>query len=246
MISQFTPAQAQINNGRVLLAQVVDGLPPAPPMQEIPSSQQPIILEPQVQPVQPASLNQYNQDVTPYPSVRSNQFNPNRREIYLVFVDNLNYEQLQRIRAIEPRAYVRQYNGRSVIQSGSFSREANAQQRVRELQLSGINGVQVVRSSTGQPIASFSNNPDNIQKDRRRESASAYYVIIPAKSEELNLIANRIRQSTGRYDRGIVERQNPRGAHVAIGPFNKRTDAEQWNNYVRNLGFGNARVYYGR
>jgi len=271
LIAQSTPAQGQINNNRIMLAQVVNGLPPAPPMQEIPTSQQPIILQQPTQPMQSVRTNQVNEYVNPYQSVRTNQvneyvnpyqsvrtnqFNQNLSERYLVYVDNMNYDQLQRVRSIEPRAYIRQMNGRSVIQSGSFSRESNAQQRVRELQLNGINGAQVVRSSNGQAIVAFnsySNNiqnnrsySNNIQNNRRPETTRAYYVIIPGKLAELNVIANRIRQSTGRYEGGIVERQNPRGAHVAVGPFNKRADAEQWNNYVRNLGYGSARVYYGR
>ena len=246
LIGQSTPAQAQINNSRVMLAQVVNNLPPPPPLQDIPTSQQPIILEQPTQLTQPVRSNSYNQYPTPYQSVQSNPYNQNLSERYLVYVDNTNYDQLQRVRSIEPRAYIRQINGRSVIQSGSFSRESNAQQRARELQLNGISGAQVVKSSNGQAIAYDTTYPNYTGNNRRQETARGYFVIIPAKSAELNLIANRIRQSTGQYDGGIVERENPRGSHVAVGPFNKRQDAEQWNKYVRNLGFGNARVYYGR
>ncbi|WP_026100382.1 hypothetical protein [Fortiea contorta] len=224
LMVQSTPVQAQMR--------VWEAVPPPPNLAPIPQSSQPIVI-PQVE------WNAVNQNVPRSQTVRSNSYSQNS-ELYLVYVDN-NYNQLQRVRQIEPGAYIRQHNGRSVIQSGSFNRLSNAQQRVRELESNGIRGAQIVRESSGQTVGNFNSggNP------RPRENPRSYYAIIPAGAQQLNAIANQIRQNTGRYEI-VLERQQPRGPHVAVGPFNQRADAEQWNSYLRKMGFGNARVYYGR
>lgn len=240
LISHSTPVQAQIHNSGVMLAQakVWEVVPPPPNLSPIPQSPQTIII-PQVQQTQPLQWTAPNQNTRRYQSVRANSYNQ-KSELYLVYVDN-NYQQLRRVRQIEPSAYVRQYNGRSVIQSGSFSKQSNAELRVRELQSNGISGVQVVRAGNGQAVGYFPGGGNS----RQRENPRYYYVTIPASSQQLSAIANQIRQNTGRYDI-VLERQQPRGPHVAVGPFTQRADAEQWNSYLRKLGLGNARVYYGR
>ncbi|AFY33565.1 SPOR domain-containing protein [Calothrix sp. PCC 7507] len=246
LLSQSTPVQAQIPNNGVILAQarVWGAVPPPPNLSPIPQSPQPIVI-PQVQQTQPLQWSSSPQNIPGYQSVQSNSYNQNS-ELYLVYVDN-NYQQLQRVKQIEPTAYVRQYNGRSIIQSGSFSKQSNAERRVRELEFNGIRGAQVVRAGSGQQVmypnstAYYDPRPNN----QPRENPRAYYVTIPAKSEQLSAIANQIRQNTNRYDI-VLERQQPRGPHVAVGPFTQRSDAEQWNSYLRKQGFGNARVYYGR
>jgi hypothetical protein len=74
---------------------------------------------------------------------------------------------------------------------------------------------------------------------------SAYYAVIPADARELPAIANDIR--TRRQNYNIVQiRQQPLGPHIAVGPFSTRRDAEQWNQYLRDIGYGNSRVHYGR
>jgi hypothetical protein len=246
-----TPAQAQIHNSSVLLAGqgVIETLPPPQNLQPIPYSQQPL---PQLQPAQPVQVNQYEQDFQPGQPVEINQYNQNQPaqpaqvkqynqnfQRYLVYVDSNNYQTLQQIRLIEPGAYIRQYKGRSVIQSGIFNQQSNAQQRLRQLESRGINGARVVNFVDGQEITTSSNRGNSKVK------GSNYYVAIPASSKDLPSIADKIRQNIGRYDI-VLERKQPRGPHVAVGPFTQRTDAEEWNNYLRKLGFGNARVYYGK
>ncbi len=259
LIPDSTPAQAQTANGGILLAQrtVVDSLPPPPNFQLTPYKQQ-RLKSPQRQPIRQVPWNSYNQNFQPYQRVRGNQYNQTNQnfqpyksaqansyswnyERYLVYVEGNSYQQLERIRQIEGSAYIRNYNGRSVIQSGAFSKAANAQQRVRELELNGISGARIVKSTNGQEIGYSANTGGN----SRQKKSDFYYVTVPAKSEALSSIASRIRQNSGRYDI-VVERAKPLGPHVAVGPFTRRSDAEQWNDYIRKLGYGNARVYYGR
>ncbi|MBH8561142.1 hypothetical protein I8748_02925 [Nostoc sp. CENA67] len=246
VLSPSIPAQAQMYNSNLLLAQqgVVDSLPPPPDIQTIPYGEQPL---PQLQPsqsVQEFGPSQSVQEFVPSQSVQFNQYGQYGQNFqrYLVYVDNYNYQTLQQVRRIEPGAYIRSYQGRSVIQSGVFSRLSGAQERVRQLQSYGIYGAQIVSSGNAQQIPTYPNRGD---RDVYRRQSSSYYVAIPAKSEELPAIAQRIRQSTGLYG-FILQRQSPRGPHVAVGPFPRRTEAEEWNNRLHNLGFGDARVYYGK
>lgn len=216
LVAPISPAHGQIKNDEgVLLTQaVLETLPP-------PNTQS-----------QGIEFNQDQQNYQPYQPGQNFQR-------YFVYVENSSYQTLQRVKRIEPTAYLRQYNGRSVIQAGVFSRQVNAEQRVRELEYSGIYGARIGGSGDGGGI---SNSPggEYVGSDRSR-----YYVTIPARAEEVPAIANRIRSAIGRYG-FVAERSRPLGPHVAVGPFAQRTQAEQWNNYLRNMGFGNARVYYGR
>jgi hypothetical protein len=253
LLPDSTPVQAQTPKSSFLLAErtVVNNLPPPPGFQTIPYNQPRLT-------TQPTPWNSYNQNFQPSPRVRVNQYNQNYRpyqtvqatsyswsaERYIVYVDGNDSQQLQRIRQLERSAYIRHFNGRAVIQSGAFSRQVNAQQRVRELELSGINGARIIKSN-GQEIRASGYNTGGNRENSRQEKTSYYYVTIPARAQDLSFIASRIRQNSGRYDI-VVERQQPLGPHVAVGPFAQRSDAERWNDYLRELGFGNARVYYGK
>jgi hypothetical protein len=224
LVAGSSPAQGQIRNDkRVLLTQAVfETLPPPPNIQ-----------------TQGIEFNQYQQDYQPYQPVQPQYGQSFQR--FFVYVENNSYNTLQRVKLIEPTAYIRSYNGRSVVQAGVFSRQANAEQRVRELEYAGIYGARI-GGDGGVTPGGTPNYPggDNFGSERAR-----YYVTIPAKAEEIPGIASRIRQAVGRS--GVVrERSQPLGPHVAVGPFVQRTQAEQWNKYLRNMGFGNARVYYGK
>ncbi|MBD2362276.1 hypothetical protein H6G36_13975 [Anabaena minutissima FACHB-250] len=216
LIVNSSHVQGRINNSDgVMLAQsVFETLPPPPNYPQ----NQPLEFN-QYQPIQ----SQYNQSF----------------QRYSVYVEDTSNWTLQQVRRVEPTAYIRQYNGRSVIQSGVFNQQSNAQQRIRELDSLGIYGAKIAGFDNAQELPYSPGNDNNVSIKSR------YYVSIPAKSEELLTIANQIRQFPGLYG-FVTERKQPLGPHVAVGPFIQRTEAERWNNFIRDRGFGNARVYYSK
>ncbi len=185
----------------------------------------------------------------------NSQYNQNF-ERYFVYVDSSDYQTLQRIRQIEQNAYIRNYNGRKVIQSGVFNGQSNAQKRVGELKSNGINGAKIVNyenieltpNYSDQPIMPFDNsgyNRQNYTNNYQQEKINSYYVVIPSNGKNLRSLGTDIRQKVS-LNINVFRRNQPRGAHIAVGPFSDRNEAEQWNNYLQNSGYGNARVYYGK
>lgn len=252
--SQNQPAQANINSNHVLLAQqtVVDTLPPPPDTFFMPDNQQTL---PELQPGQveqyeqnpllyPLTENQYPQNPLIFQQSQPNQYSQNF-ERYFVYVNSSNSQTLQRIRRIEPSAYIRQYRGRYIIQSGVFSRRSNAEQRVRELESYGIGGAGIVSFSGGEEMQSFNTASRPSGSSSSSNRTNRYYVIIPGSAQDLPAISDTIIRRSG-YTSLVQERQRPLGPHVAVGPFAERGDADRWNQYVHELGFGNARVYYSR
>ncbi|WP_265271896.1 hypothetical protein [Nostoc sp. KVJ3] len=272
LISDSTPAQAQIHNNLLLAQQGGEALPPPPiPFGQQPSPQlQPVQenqLEQNFQPPQPLQNNPVEQNFQPPQSLQNNpveqnfqpsqptqfsQYNNQNFERYLVYVDGSDFQTLQAIRRIEPSAYIRQYQGRNVIQSGVFNRVSNAQQRVSELQSRGIYNARIISFANGQEIQpgnSFLDDRNNINPPKQ---GSRYYVAIPTTQEKLSAIADQVRQNLARFSQdlgrsgAVLERTQPRGPHVAVGPFSNRFQAEEWNKYLRNIGYRDARVYYGK
>ena len=294
LISHFNPpAQAKTIFSNVLIAQaVVEPLPPPPQTRYVPNSQQSL---PHLQPDTPQSVIEFKQSrpyrEAPIPRYRRNDRRNYRQNYsqefghYLVYVNGNSAELLQQVRLIEPTAYIRQFQGRSVIQAGAFRKKYNAQQRVGQLRAYGIR-TQIVSFSNQEgglyPSSgeggsyssnaegglypsygeggSYSSNAEgglhpsygergsyssNAEDYGTNQSKSSYYVAIPGNPEDLPAIESRIRESVGR-NASVIVRNHPRGSHLAVGPFAQRLEAEQWNNYLRHLGFGNARVYYGR
>lgn len=275
LIPNSIPAQAQIYNNVLLAQQAGETLPPPSiPFGQQPSPQlQPAQLvqdnqsELNFQPSQPLQNNQFEQDFQPSRPVQNNQFEQNFQpsqpsqfsqynqnfERYSVYVDASDSRTLQAIRQIEPTAYIRQYQGRNVIQSGVFNRVSNAQQRVSELQSRGIYSARIISFPNGQEIEAgnrgFISDRNNINPPKQ---VSRYYVAIPTTQEQLSATGSQIRQNLARFSQdlgrsgGVIERTQPRGPHVAVGPFSNRFQAEEWNKYLRNIGYRNARVYYGK
>ena len=205
-----------------------------PVQAQIPKNSQ-LLAQGTQQQVQPGELNQYNRNF----------------ERYFVYVDSSDFQVLQQVQQVESNAYIRNYNGRNVIQSGVFHQLSNAEIRVRELELNGVLGAKIVNSAnieikpnnSGQQTAydNNQNNPNNYQQEERK----SYYIVIPSHPNNLRSFGTEIRQKIS-TDINVFMRTQPRGAHIAIGPFSDKSEAEIWNSYFQNSGYGNARVYYGK
>ncbi len=201
---------------------VVDRLPPPPPVpianEQLPP---PSIFVPREFDFQAPSNT---------PPALSNPSSANLN--YLVYVDDASSPTLEQVKQLEPQAFVRQYNGRRVVQAGAFAQNDNAQQRAQELKSVGVTA-RIVDLSTGTDTAFVGD-------------ARSYFVVIPARQESLPAIAEQIRQLQQNAAIDVSQRQQPRGSHVRVGPFSSRALAEQWNQFFLNSGLRNARVYYGR
>jgi hypothetical protein len=73
--------------------------------------------------------------------------------------------------------------------------------------------------------------------------SAPYYVIIPTAENNLPELSTQVIQLGTPADR-VQQRLNPRGPHVAVGPFEDRGLAFQWNRFYRDAGISNSRVYY--
>lgn len=187
------------------------------------------------QQVQPGELNQYNQNF----------------ERYFVYVDSSDFQVLQRVQQVESNAYIRNYNGRNVIQCGVFHQQSNAEIRVRELESNGVFGARIVNSANLEIKPNNSvqqtaydnnqNNPNNYQQEARKY----YYIVIPSHPNNLRSFGTEIRQKIS-TNINVFMRTQPRGSHIAIGPFSDKSEAKIWNSYFQNSGYGSARVYYGK
>lgn len=153
-------------------------------------------------------------------------------ESYLVYVDAASLPTLQQVRQLEPKAFVRQYNGHFVIQTGIFSKTANAQQQAKALQSRGIEA-RIVSLATGAET--------NFDKNSK-----SYFVVIPGRKEDLPAIEKRVKQLKLDSPVNISQKEQPRGLHVSVGPFAERSQAERLNRYIVGSGLKNARVYFGR
>jgi hypothetical protein len=150
---------------------------------------------------------------------------------YLVYVNGASLVTLQQVQQLEPKAFVRQYNGNSVIQAGVFSKGSNAQELAKKLQSQGID-VRLVSLATGE--------------ETDFGASKSYFVVIPASRQDLPLVAGKVRQMRIDMPVNISQKDQPRGSHVKVGPFPERSQAERLNRYIVDSGLRNARVYYGR
>jgi hypothetical protein len=255
-----TPVRAQ-TEGSILVAQEApmaqvssEQLPP-PPINQDPYTVPRVnngdgrSVEFQAQPTYP-NPQPYQQ---PAPTYQYNQ----AAENFAVFVDASNYNSqvLPMVKQVEPSAFIRNFGGRSVIQAGTFSRQQNAIARIQQLIATGLNlnNVRLFNITRGQEIAltptsSGGNNGGNNGVNVNQNRSNYYYVAIPARSEDLLAIEDRIKRNLGQSlgSINVLRRNGPRGTHIAVGPFPDRGLAEQWNAAIKNTGLDNARVYYGK
>lgn len=75
-------------------------------------------------------------------------------------------------------------------------------------------------------------------------SGARYEVVIPARTEDFNAIANRLMGMGVRPD-AIQGREKPRGPHIAVGPYMQAREAEAMSKLLQASGM-DARVFYLR
>lgn len=157
---------------------------------------------------------------------------PNSKpESYLVYINEVNLLRLQQVQQLQPTAYVRQYQGRSVIQAGVFSQNFNAQNLANQMEAQGIDA-RIASLTTGKDIDFVSNN-------------KFYFVVILAKPEKLAAIENQVKQLKMGMPISVSQKAQPR-SHIRVGPFPNRKQAENWKRYLKASGVRKVRVYYGQ
>jgi len=157
---------------------------------------------------------------------------PAKADSYLVYVNDSNSTRLEQVKQLEPAAFMRQFQGKSVIQAGVFSQQLNASNIARQLQSQGI-ATRIVNLSTGKEVALSANS-------------KFYFVVIPAGKDDLPVVERQVKQLSTKVPAIISQRQEPRGSHLRVGPFTQRDKAESYNRYLISAGLSNARVYFGR
>jgi hypothetical protein len=150
---------------------------------------------------------------------------------YRVYVDSDSPYVLQQIRAVEPSAFLQSFNGRRVIQTGTFNSEANARQQVALLSSQGVDA-RITTRMLGQVSYEEGKTP------------SGYYAIVPADPSELPELRNRAVES-GVSRNAIRLRNHPIGPHMAVGPYGSLKDAEIVTQFLRDRKF-DARTFYDR
>ncbi len=187
---------------------------------------------------------------------------------YQVLVNGDSPYLLQQIQRVDAASFVREYQGKRVIQAGVFSTGTEAQQRVAILNQQGI-GAQVVTATVGYqsqvtpppypgvPNPAMSNpvmsnpamgnpamgmNPNAMNADLPR--VPFYQVVVPTPSSNYGIITNKM-ITMGVRPEAIQTKRSPNGPHVAVGPFTQQAEAASVSSYLRSGGM-DARVFYTR
>ncbi|TVQ21223.1 MAG: hypothetical protein EA367_06365 [Leptolyngbya sp. DLM2.Bin15] len=253
--------------------QVVDGLPPPPPV-AAPTPSAPTVSVPttprQAAPAQPSA--------------------PDNR--YVVLINGDSPLLLDQVRRIDSAAALQTFQGQQMIQAGVFDNALVAQRQAESLAAQGI-GAEVVavpsaavspantappetvavspptqtvsvaplRSPVGEPeLLPATVTPREVEFGRPADPqtvaqaqttaavrGSSYYVVIPGRSSEVPSIADQVIRLGGGIGIASVvdERTSPLGPHVLVGPYVGRSAASRWSRYFRDFGM-DARVYYRR
>ncbi len=166
------------------------------------------------------------------------------QSIYQVVVNGSSPLLLQQVQLIEPSASLQDYQGRQIIQVGTYTSEMEARQRVSALAQQGI-GAQVISANFNPgypPQASVGmNSPAPIQDLSRMPH---YEVVVPTSPDRYGIVTNKM-ITMGVRPEAIQAKKAPLGPHVSVGPFLQQSEAESVNRYLRSGGM-DARVYYAR
>jgi hypothetical protein len=179
---------------------------------------------------------------------------PGNGASYQVLVNGDSPYLLQQIQRVDATAFVREYQGKRVVQAGVFSTAAEAQQRVAVLNQQGI-GAQVVTATVGYPnqmgSPAYPNADPNAALGMNPNATNAnlprvpfYQVVVPTPPSNYGVITNKM-MTMGVRPEAIQTRRSPNGPHVAVGPFTQQAEAASVSSYLRSGGM-DARVFYSR
>lgn len=172
------------------------------------------------------------------------------RDRYIVYVNGNSPLLLQEVRKTVASAFLVQYQGRQVIQVGTFGDSSNAQRQVSTLATQGIQADILTANtqlSAPNPMGTVPEPrpaPSSPTQPNALDSNARYLVIIPAKTEDFPALTAEAIQLGIRAD-AIQSRPAPYGPHLEIGPFAQRAEAEEVNRYLRKRGL-DARVFFNR
>ena len=265
--TELTNSSHKMIRGPQLLAQqVIDGLPPPPP---IPNLQVP--------------------DETDLPQGSGPQ--EEAGNIYMVYINGDSPLLLEQVQQVEPTARIQSLEGQQVILAGLFDRSSSANEQIERLEQRGIDAnvvsvssvvlspsapptrstsgtstqppraslddlppadpVSTVTRSTSRPRPSVSVAPPSVSSPGpsttvtnapRRDNA--YYVVIPGDEDELGAMWEQV-VLLGAAPNAVEQRDRPLGPHLLVGPFMDQDAATRWNRFFQDFGM-DARVYYKR
>lgn len=222
------------------IAQTVSPLPslqqfplqqPQPQFQQQPQPFPQLPVPAQQPPFSPGPIPQF--EVPPAPP----QFPPlPSSKRYVVYIPTNNPIVLAQVRLIEPEAFIKDWDGRTVIQAGMFVNNSNAYRRARELELlvgirSAIETIEPLSPAIATAAAA----------DTSLGISNPYFVVIPGNPNEFSRITTQL-TTAGIAFQEISVRTVPFGPHLAIGPYPNRITAQQESGYIRNFGI-DARVH---
>ncbi len=205
-----TPGNAQQTSGQSTIS-----VPPPPSLVPVPAA-----------PSSSSTTSSPNETVFQAPP-DVQRANPGR---YLVYVNGDSPYLLQQVQTVVPQAYVQQFQGRSVIQVGTFNDETNARRQVELLQAQGVVGNIAPLNTTSFPPTVNHTSP--------------YLVVIPGQRESLPSLAQQAMRLGVRQE-AIQMKEAPLGPHLSIGPFTEYGEAKEVSKYLRDGGL-DSRVYFSK
>ncbi|MGF1498678.1 MAG: hypothetical protein ACFB8W_17900 [Elainellaceae cyanobacterium] len=259
LTAQPVAGQALPSRPPLLAQQVIDGLPPPPPIPDLQQSPPAIAPAPQ----SPTGSNQTNAEL-----------------LYLVYVNGDSPLLLEQVRQVEPTAIVQDYGGQAVIVAGVFEDRDDAEDQADALEDQGIEAEIVAAENAGATSTAAANSPGAptglpalppadispaVPRPPELQSPapaptrapapvvaaapqpvqdSSYYIVVPGDSDRLPQMQEQV-ILLGARQSAIAQRERPLGPHLLIGPFVDRSAATRWNRFLRDFGM-DARVYYKR
>ncbi|NEQ99511.1 MAG: hypothetical protein F6K30_22875 [Cyanothece sp. SIO2G6] len=258
---------------RLLAQQVVDRLPPPPPIPELRSP---------------------TQNTMPMGSGPTGA-EEREGELHMVYVNGDSPLLLEQVQQVEPSATLQPFEGQTVILVGMFDRSSTANQQVERLDERGIQAdvasvSRIVLTPSANPAATsiplppadalsalppadsrnpvpglptvtlppstpiVNTTPPTLIPDPGPQAIplaqpsepqdGAYYVVIPGRTSALGALREQV-MLLGAFPTAVVQRDRPIGPHLLVGPFVDQSAASRWNGFFRDFGM-DARVYYKR